>query len=118
MEEVVNESRSSVVTALEIAEQAAEQRDEASRVLEAVSNVEAFIRITDTDLELRIDDEAGGETVVSIFDGEDGTLLRQYPTDEMLEISRKITRQLNEFRDSLIHGRGASVHGIFTDTVV
>jgi uncharacterized FlaG/YvyC family protein len=86
---------------------------------EALSQVSAFLRITDTDLELRLDEEAGGEPVVSIYDGEDGSLLRQYPTEEMLVIARKITEQMLDFREALIHGGGVpAARGLFADTVV
>jgi|SaaInl7_135m_RNA_FD_contig_31_2552848_length_1413_multi_6_in_0_out_0_1 uncharacterized FlaG/YvyC family protein len=85
----------------------------------AVEQVSSFLRLSDTNLELRVDQEAGNKSVVSVYDGEDGTLVRQYPTDEMLEIARRITEQMNEFRDALVHGGVApSMSGLFTNTVV
>jgi hypothetical protein len=37
----------------------------------------------------------------------------------MLEIARKITEQMLEFREALLHGGAApSIKGLFTDTVV
>ncbi len=85
----------------------------------AVEQVSSFLQFAGTNLELRVDAEAGNQPVVSIYDGEDGSLLRQYPTDEMLEIARKITEQMNEFRNSLVNGGAPpSVRGLFTNTVV
>ena len=85
----------------------------------AVEQVTSFLRLTDTDLVLRMDDESGGKPVISIYDGDDGSLLRQYPSEEMLAVARKITEQMQEFRDALIHGGTMpTIQGVFADTVV
>ena len=85
----------------------------------AVDQVSSFLQFTGTDLELRVDADAGNRAVVSIYDGESGSLLRQYPTEEMLEIARRITEQMDEFKNSLINGGPPpSMKGLLTDTVV
>jgi len=117
--EVASETLSAKMTAMAEEEKSTVVKTPAEEITHAIDKVSAFFKITDTDLELRMDEEAGGEPVVSIFDGEDGSLLRQYPTEEMLEIARKITEQMLEFREALLHGGAApSIKGLFTDTVV
>lgn len=83
-----------------------------------VQQVEELLSLVDSSLTFRVDDEAG-RTVISIIDGENGSVVRQIPSEEILEVSRKISGQLEEFRSALIYGDSKSqVTGFFTDAVI
>ncbi len=86
---------------------------------DAVETVNSYLKVSTTDLKLQVNDEAGGVTVVSVLDQEDGKVIRQYPSDEMLEVAKRITQQMSEFREALVRGGSVSTQGsgIFTDAV-
>ncbi len=110
---------------VEVAQRPVEQRPQQAPVDEvgaeslkaAVSTVDSYLKLASTDLKLQVDDEAGGVTVVSVLDKEDGKVIRQYPTDEMLELAKRITEQMNEFREALTTGGSTVSQGVFTNTV-
>ncbi len=105
-----------------VAEAFAANRDQVAvnqpeRLEQAVETVSSYLKVAATDLQLQVNDEAGGVTVVSVLDREDGKVIRQYPTEEMLDLAKRITQQMTEFREALVHGGSMVSQGVFTNTV-
>jgi flagellar protein FlaG len=57
----------------------------------ALDKVEKFVSIAASDIEFSIDEESGA-TVVKIIDRESKEVIRQIPSEEMLELSRALDR--------------------------
>jgi len=59
----------------------------------AVDDLNKRFKDSHTDLRFSIDDDSG-RTVVSVVDGESGTVLRQMPTEEALRVSKALDQAL------------------------
>lgn len=77
------------------AAQAQDREAIARQVAAAVENLKKYAEKAGSDLSFRVDDDTG-HVVVSVVDRNDGTVLRQMPTEEALRISRALA----EFSDS------------------
>jgi flagellar protein FlaG len=73
---------------------AAEPEDRLS-LESAVAELARRAEARSTNLQFRIDDEAG-RLVVSLVDAEDGKVLRQFPSEVVLRIAQGIDRFLND----------------------
>ncbi|MEM1187728.1 MAG: flagellar protein FlaG [Pseudomonadota bacterium] len=71
---------------------AAEQREAARELAEATQDVSSFIQTVSRSLQISVDDELGS-TVIRVVDGENGDLVRQIPSEEVLEIARYLRQQ-------------------------
>ncbi|MEO1079341.1 MAG: flagellar protein FlaG [Pseudomonadota bacterium] len=71
---------------------AAEQRASARELAEATRDVSSFIQTVSRSLQISVDDELGS-TVIRVVDGENGDLVRQIPSEEVLEIARYLRQQ-------------------------
>lgn len=58
---------------------------------EAVRNISGYVQNISRELNFRVDEELG-RTVVTVSDRESGELIRQIPSEEMLEIARSVAR--------------------------
>ena len=99
------------------AEQAKRQEISSQALSGAVDTINNYLKVSATDLRLQINEEAGNRTVVSVLDRNDGKVIRQYPSDETLELAKRITLQMNEFREALVRGGSMVSQGVFTNTV-
>ena len=59
----------------------------------AVDDLNKRFKDSHTDLRFSIDDDSG-RTVVSVVDGESGTVLRQMPTEEALRVAKALDQAL------------------------
>lgn len=71
------------------AEQVAEQHPSAEKLKEVVDNINRALKLANRNLEFSVD-ESTSKQVVKLVDSDTGDLIRQFPTDEMLAISRAI----------------------------
>ncbi|OGT02485.1 MAG: hypothetical protein A2143_10340 [Gallionellales bacterium RBG_16_57_15] len=71
------------------AQQAAGQPASAEQVKSAVENINKVLKQSNMNLEFSVDDSTN-KTVFKLKDSETGDVIRQYPTEEMLAISRAI----------------------------
>jgi len=69
--------------------QAAEQQASAEQVKIAVENINRVLKQSNKNLEFSVD-ESTNKQVFKLKDAETGDVIRQYPTEEMLSISRAI----------------------------
>ncbi|MFA5372072.1 MAG: flagellar protein FlaG [Sideroxydans sp.] len=67
----------------------AEQQASAEQIKSAVENINLALKQSNKNLEFSID-ESTNKQVFKLTDGETGDVIRQYPTEEMLSISRAI----------------------------
>ena len=81
------------VAALELPQAAAkpvaEQQASAEQVKSAVENINRVLKQSNKNLEFSVD-ESTNKQVFKLKDSETGDVIRQYPTEEMLSISRAI----------------------------
>ena len=68
---------------------AAEQQASAEQIKSAVENINQALKQSNKNLEFSID-ESTNKQVFKLTDSETGEVIRQYPTEEMLSISRAI----------------------------
>ena len=68
---------------------AAEQQASAEQIKSAVENINLALKQSNKNLEFSID-ESTNKQVFKLTDAETGDVIRQYPTEEMLSISRAI----------------------------
>ena len=71
------------------AEQVAEQHPSAEKLKEVVDNINRALKLANRNIEFSVD-ESTSKQVVRLVDSDTGDLIRQFPTDEMLSISRAI----------------------------
>lgn len=71
------------------AAQPAAQQASAEQVKSAVENINRALKQSNKNLEFSVD-ESTNKQVFKLTDSETGDVIRQYPTDEMLAISRAI----------------------------
>lgn len=64
-----------------------------AQLAQAVDDLNRRFKDSRTDLRFSIDDDSG-RTVVSVVDAEDGTVLRQMPTEEALRVSKALDEAL------------------------
>lgn len=64
-----------------------------AQLAQAVDDLNKRFKDSHTDLRFSIDDDSG-RTVVSIVDAEDGTVLRQMPTEEALRVAKALDQAL------------------------
>lgn len=76
-------------TASELPQAAVEQQVSAEQIKSAVENINRVLKQSDKNLEFSID-ESTNKQVFKLKDAETGDVIRQYPTEEMLSISRAI----------------------------
>lgn len=67
----------------------AEQQPSAEQVKSALDNINRALRQTNKNLEFSVD-ESTNKQMFKLKDSETGDVIRQYPTEEMLAISRAI----------------------------
>ena len=74
---------------LELPQAAAEQHASAEQVKSAVENINRVLKQSNKNLEFSVD-ESTNKQMFKLTDAETGDVIRQYPTEEMLSISRAI----------------------------
>lgn len=79
------------------AKPAAEQQVATEQVKSAVENINRALKQSNKNLEFSVD-ESTKKTVFQLKDTETGDVIRQYPTEEMLSISRSI----DQFQQGLL----------------
>lgn len=57
----------------------------------AVEKIQSFVNISTSDLNFSIDDESGG-TIIKVIDRSTKEVIRQIPSEEMLEMSQALDR--------------------------
>lgn len=76
-------------TAPELPQAALEQQVPAEQIRSAVENINQALKQSNRNLEFSID-ESTNKQVFKLKDAETGDVIRQYPTEEMLAVSRAI----------------------------
>ncbi len=76
---------------------AAEQQPSAEQLKNVVDNINKVLKQTNKSLEFSVD-ESTDKQIVKLVDMDTGDLIRQYPTEEMLAISRSI----DQFQQGLL----------------
>lgn len=71
------------------AEQVASQHPSAEKLKGLVDNINRALKLANRNLEFSVD-ESTSKQVVKLVDSDTGDLIRQFPSDEMLAISRAI----------------------------
>lgn len=71
------------------AEQVAEQHPPLEKLKGVVDNINRALKLANRNLEFSVD-ESTSKQVVKLVDSDTGDLIRQFPSDEMLAISRAI----------------------------
>lgn len=72
-----------------------------AQLARAVDDLNQRFKDSRTDLRFSIDDDSG-VTVVSIVDADDGTVLRQMPTEEALRVAKALDQALDQKLGRLI----------------
>jgi len=75
----------------------AEQQPSAEQLKNVVDNINKVLKQTNKSLEFSVD-ESTDKQIVKLVDMDTGDLIRQYPTEEMLAISRSI----DQFQQGLL----------------
>lgn len=71
------------------------RQPDAAELQQAVSQLNEHVQQIQRDLEFSID-ESSGKTVVKVLNSENGEVVRQIPSDEMLRIARIIKEQMDD----------------------
>ena len=69
----------------------------------AVKQMKDFAQMLNRELQFDVDDELG-QTVVRVVDKESGELIRQIPSDEILELAKQM-QEMRETEDIRLEGR-------------
>ncbi|MBA1146971.1 flagellar protein FlaG [Ectothiorhodospiraceae bacterium WFHF3C12] len=69
-------------------------------VTEAVEKVKDFVQVVSRDLEFSVDEETG-RTIIRVYDSESGSLIRQIPPEELLDLAEN----LDQARGILFRGQ-------------
>lgn len=64
-----------------------------AQLVQAIDDLNQRFKDSHTDLRFSIDEDSG-RTVVSVVDAQDGTVLRQMPTEEALRVSKALDEAL------------------------
>lgn len=93
---LVNNGESVVVStpsvAIEIAaQQVAEQQPSATQLQSAVDNINQMLKQTNKGVEFSVDDSTK-KSIIKVVDSTTGDLIRQFPTEEGLSLTRAIDR--------------------------
>ena len=92
------------------AEVAAQSRESAERVREATRDVSDYIQTVSRSLQISVDDELGSP-VVQVLDTETDEVIRQIPTEEVLEIARFLRGSV----DAAAERNAAAIKGLLVD---
>lgn len=77
------------VEAAKIKEAKQQSKDEASKIEEAVATISEFMSLPIRSVNFTQDDGTD-KTVIKVFDSENKELIKQFPSEEVLEIAQKI----------------------------
>jgi flagellar protein FlaG len=77
-----------------VAQDAAKQAEE-QKLKDAVEAINEKLNLKEASLEFRVDKESG-KTVISVFDKKTDEKIKQIPSEEVLEMSKNLARNLNE----------------------
>lgn len=69
------------------------------KLQDALQEIARYLQQNQTGLEFRVDNDSG-RVIVSIVDPEDGTVIRQIPSDEALRIADLLARQAKGLVDT------------------
>jgi flagellar protein FlaG len=90
-EPVVVVSPSEAVELPKIAAQVAEQEPSATQLQSAVDNINQMLKQTNKGVEFSVDDSTK-KSIIKVVDSTTGDLIRQFPTEEGLSLTRAIDR--------------------------
>ena len=71
---------------------AASSESSSKSVEEAVADMKAALGKTPTALEFEVDEESGDRLIVRITDAQTGELIRQIPSEEVVQVARNLQR--------------------------
>lgn len=77
------------IEAAKIKEAKQQSKDEASKIEEAVATISEFMSLPIRSVNFTQDDGTD-KTVIKVFDSENKELIKQFPSEEVLEIAQKI----------------------------
>ena len=89
---------------------AAQSRESAERVREATRDVSDYIQTVSRSLQISVDDELGSP-VVQVLDTETDEVIRQIPTEEVLEIARFLRGSV----EAATERNAAAIKGLLVD---
>ncbi len=82
-----------VVTPAKLVDDAVQNQSEPSDNLEtAVSNINDYVQSVQRSLQFTVD-EISGKDIVTVLDKETEEVIRQYPSEEVLEIARRLSEE-------------------------
>ena len=90
--------------------QAVRQQESAERVREATRDVSDYIQTVSRSLQISVDDELGSP-VVQVLDTETDEVIRQIPTEEVLEIARFLRGSV----EAASERNAAAIKGLLVD---
>ena len=94
------------------AEKAAEQQPSAAQLQNMVDNINQAMKQSNKNLEFSVDEESR-KSVVKLVDSETGDVIRQFPSDEMLAISKAIGQMQEQLQQAtLTKGQAQSAQGL------
>jgi len=76
------------------AQQVAKQQTPATQLKSAVDNINKMLQQADKDVEFRVDDSTK-KSIIKVVDSTTGDLIRQFPSEEGLSLTRAIDRIQN-----------------------
>jgi len=76
------------------AQEVAKQQTSATQLKSAVDNINQMLQQADKDVEFRVDDSTK-KSVIKVVDSTTGDLIRQFPSEEGLSLTRAIDRIQN-----------------------
>ncbi len=85
----VRDQQQTEATANKPAEEKSQQQRANEQLQEAVAELNSFVQNINRSLQFNVDNESGG-TIIKVLDSETEELIRQIPSAELLELSKRI----------------------------